>query len=177
MNHISMPLCIVLIALMYFILREPCPCDEEDKNRVVEGLDWWWWVIIGWLGIGFLILCYGVMANWGNLKKRLGYNYFYMFLSVFMGVFGGFAWKNISKDIGDVANAARYEEQATAKATAKAQAEAKAKAERGAYLDTPGTDESIEPTWVEDPSLPGGGRLVAFGKVAEISPIQKVEGF
>jgi hypothetical protein len=32
-----MPLCIVLIALMYFILREPCPCDEEDKDKVVEG--------------------------------------------------------------------------------------------------------------------------------------------
>ena len=32
-----MPLCMILIALMYFILREPCPCDEEDKNKVVEG--------------------------------------------------------------------------------------------------------------------------------------------
>jgi hypothetical protein len=136
MNHISMPLCIVLIALMYFILREPCPCDEEDKNRVVEGLDWWWWVIIGWLGIGFLILCYGVMANWGNLRKLLGYNYFYMFLSVFMGVFGGFAWKNITKDIAEVANAALYEEQKRS-LTALAQAEA------GAYL-AGAPNESIE---------------------------------
>jgi NhaP-type Na+/H+ or K+/H+ antiporter len=72
MNHISMPLCIVLIALMYFILREPCPCDEEDKNRVVEGLDN---VVIGviiGLLVGFLVGYLYAMSKVGNVIRRLG---------------------------------------------------------------------------------------------------------
>jgi hypothetical protein len=68
MNHISMPLCIVLIALMYFILREPCPCDEEDK--VVEGLDWWWWVLIIIIVI-LIVLGRGVYHFYKQSKKQL----------------------------------------------------------------------------------------------------------
>jgi len=89
MNHISMPLCIVLIALMYFILREPCPCDEEDK--VVEGLDRWWWVLIGWLGIGLLFLGWVVSMERGFLKEYINYskfNIFKVFFTVFTGAFG-----------------------------------------------------------------------------------------
>ena len=63
-----MPLCIVLIALMYFILREPCPCDEEDK--VVEGLDWWWWVIIIIIVI-LIVLGRGVYHFYKESKKQL----------------------------------------------------------------------------------------------------------
>jgi len=92
MNHISMPLCIILIALMYFILREPCPCDEEDKDKVVEGLDRWWWVIIGWLGIGLLFLVVvGPLRIQNSLKEYINYskfNIFKVFFTVFTGAFG-----------------------------------------------------------------------------------------
>ena len=96
-----MPLCIVLIALMYFILREPCPCDEEDK--VVEGLDWWWWVLIGWLGIGLGVLGFGLIHNRQYLKERLDFNYLYIALTVFIGAFGPVWWDRVvSVNIGKV---------------------------------------------------------------------------
>ena len=115
MNHISMPLCIVLIALMYFILREPCPCDEEDK--VVEGLDWWWWVLIGWLGIGLLFLGWGVSTSSGYLKRYIKaskFNSLYIFVTVFTGAFGylylnKFLLRDISKVVAGSTRAAAKE--------------------------------------------------------------------
>ena len=65
MNHISIPICIVLIALMYLILRDPCPCDEEDK--VVEGLtklDYFLMILV-------VVMCYQIYKNAKSIKELL----------------------------------------------------------------------------------------------------------
>jgi hypothetical protein len=62
-----MPLCIVLIALMYLILRDPCPCDEEDKNNVVEGLTKLDYFLI----ILVVVMCYKIYKNAKSIKELL----------------------------------------------------------------------------------------------------------
>ena len=148
MNHISMPLSIVLIALMYFILREPCPCDEEDK--VVEGLDWWWWVLIGWLGIGLL---FGVLVvverDVKTYIKASKFNSLYVFLTVFTGAFGylylnKFLIGDIGKVVEDSAAGAKVTSEAATKVTSE-EAVAVAQAEEGRnYFKDNDPDETIE---------------------------------
>ena len=175
-----MPLCMILIALMYFILREPCPCDEEDK--VVEGLDWWWWVLIGWLGIG---LVFGVLVvverDVKTYIKASKFKSLYVFFTVFTGAFGylylnKFLIGDIGKVVEDSAAAAKVtseEAEAVAQEEAEAQAKTLEGAEKRAYFMDNNLNESIEGKWVKDPKMEKGGRWVGFGKGANLDATLK----